>query len=327
MVELKNIIFKREILKQGSYTEANDAFHIAFGIDFNFVMGMGILMSSILRNNPKKSFTFHVFTDEIANEDIPRLEELTKEFPRTVIKIYYLDKTRLAALPTGFTWTAAIYYRFIISDELQGVVKKVLYLDSDVLCIREIGELTMGQDCIVSAVEDKEAPAERIKKLFPSTETAVHYFFSGILYIDIDKWQEHDITRRAVELLSEENDAYQFYDQDVLNQLLHGYTHYWQEAYNYVYNLAFMKKEIPTDVVFVHYAGSAKPWQKWAQGSKAADLYIEYKNHSPWANVEIEVPKTYKQAKFMARAYKREKKYILAIRWYLNYSLWKMTRK
>ena len=321
MSGLDNIIFKRETLVKQPLTVAKDTIHIAFGIDENFVMGMGVLMYSILLHNPGKKLVFHVFTDNIVEADQNRLCELCESFPQTVIKTYYLAKDRLASLPTGFTWTTAIYYRFIIAEELYQQTDRVLYLDSDILCLHDF-DLFMADDYTIGAVQDGEVPAERLRQLF--TDEMASYFSSGVLYIDIKQWREHDITQKAMQLLQADKGIYQFYDQDVLNQLLRGKVDFWPAKYNYIYNLVFMKQNIPEDTVFLHYAGSAKPWQQWSQGHPATDLYLNYKAKSPWAEVPVQQPRTYKQAKFMARACKRKGNLIAAIYWYKKYISWRV---
>ena len=58
-----------------------------------------------------------------------------------------------------------------------------------------------------------------------------------------------------------------------------------------------------------------------------AKRWLEIKNTSPWNKCPIIQPKTYKQAKFMARSLKRNNRFLYAIYWYIKYSVWKIYSK
>lgn len=326
MTNIKNIIYKRESFGDQSLLTASESMHIAFGIDVNFSLGMGILISSILMHNENKSFVFHVFTDEICQYDVDRLSILTQKYPNVMVKIYYVDKASLTNLPTGFVWTLAIYYRFIISEELYGIIDKVLYLDADILCVNSVEKIFQIdlKGNIIGAVEDLGDKQEVADRLFEGKITK--YFASGLLLIDINKWKQENITQKLIEKLKRENN-YKFFDQDVLNQVLYNKTKFMSEEYHYIYNVSFMKHRVPTNVLFIHFAGSAKPWHRWAQSHPLVQTYMEYKQKSLWEDVPIVEATNYKQAKFMARFYKRNKESAKALIWYLKYIIWRFTKK
>lgn len=326
MINLKDIVMKRTFIGQENNFDKNNLVHIAFGIDCNFTLGMGILINSIILNNQGKNFCFHIFTDAIKSEDLKKLNNLVDVDHNIAIKIYFLDKDKLKALPVGFTWTYAIYYRFIICEELYGNVDKVLYLDSDILCVNPIDNLLSYEfgNFVIAAVEDISDIKEHADRLFNGDE--VRYFSSGVMYICVEKWKKQNITEKAIDLLTKKNN-YKFFDQDVLNQLLRGKVDFWDKKYNYIYNLYGMNHDVPKDIVFIHFAGTTKPWQRWAQWHFLYQEYLEYKKKSPWKDTSVEEPTTYKQAKFMARAYKKNKQYGKAIVWYIKYSLKKIKGK
>ncbi|WP_196607032.1 glycosyltransferase [Pectinatus frisingensis] len=56
--------------------DLSDSMNIAFGIDAHFALGMGVLMSSIIKNNPSATIAFHVFTDKLISDDISHLAAL-----------------------------------------------------------------------------------------------------------------------------------------------------------------------------------------------------------------------------------------------------------
>jgi lipopolysaccharide biosynthesis glycosyltransferase len=97
--------------------------------------------------------------------------------------------------------------------------------------------------------------------------------------------------------------------------------------YHYIYNVSFMQQPVPKEAVFIHFAGSAKPWHRWAQAHPLVQAYMTYKDESLWDDEPIVEATTYKQAKFMARFYKRNKQKGKAVMWYVKYAIWKAMGK
>ena len=321
-----NIITERKVIQKNFDGDHKKIIHIAFGIDANFALGMGVLMTSIILNNKNKQICFHVFTDALYQEDLDKLYELVELNNNTQICIYYLDKEAFAQLPTCFIWSHATYYRFIIGEELFGKVDKIIYLDSDVLCLKAIdGLLNLNfEDKIIMGVPDLPGMKEyAIQKLDFHGE---HYFNAGVLYIDINKWKKEKIAEKAIELLSKKNN-YKFLDQDALNVLLIDKVLFVDKNYNCMYHLADMKTDISPNTVFVHFSGGTKPWQRWSEGHFLVPLWMGYKEKSPWKDTPIVEATSYKQAKYMAKAFQRKGCYDKFLVWYIKYSLWKIKEK
>lgn len=321
----ENIILKKQILGNQKLLRDKVSKHIAFGIDANFTIGTGVLIYSILQHN-KGNMVFHILTDGIYDEDIQRFDSLTKKYTNISIIIYHVNPDKFTELPTFFTWSQAMYYRFLVSEILSSEIDVVLYLDSDILCLDTFHELFEKKfsNSIAGVVSDNSSMLEYAKKYFRLS--GKYYFNSGFLVINLKDWRKNEISKKAIEALRNKNN-FKYYDQDVLNILLENKTILLEKKYNTIYHLADMKNTIDSNTVFLHYSGSVKPWQAWGQYHFLTLLWLKYKNNSPWKDVPIFQPKTYKQAKFMARTLKRNKKYISSVYWYLKYSLWKIKTK
>lgn len=318
----KNIILKKEILGNNKIIEDTSSLHFAFGIDANFTIGTGVLIYSILQHN-NNNMVFHIFTDSIYPEDISRFKELTYKVTNISIVIYYVNSNNFSNLPIFFTWSQAMYYRFIISKLLYNITDNVLYLDSDILCLNSFENLFYQNFSpnIAGVVSDHDSMLNYAQKAFNLNSN--YYFNSGFLIINLTNWEKNNISDKAISLLLNKNN-FKYYDQDVLNLLLANKTLLLEKKYNTIYHLADMNTPISNDTIFLHYSGSVKPWQSWGQYHFLTPLWLKYKNNSPWKDVPILQPKTYKQAKFMARMSYRNKKYNQALHWYIKYIFWKI---
>lgn len=321
----KNIILKKQLLGNTSLIDNKDVLHIAFGIDANFTIGTGVLIYSILQHN-KSNMIFHIFSDDIHDDDISRFKKLTTQYNNISIIIYYVNSKNFSNLSTSFIWSQATYYRFLIDTSINDNINKILYLDSDILCINSFIDLLkkdFAPNITLMAVSDyPEMLSYAKKELKLSTN---FYFNAGMLFINLKEWKKNNISNTAITRCL--NNNFKYYDQDILNILLSSKTTSLNNKYNIIYHLADMKQGIPNDTVFLHYSGSVKPWQKWGQYHVLTPLWLKYKNHSPWKDIPIIQPNTYKQAKFMARMCKRNQHFFKAIYWFLIYSLWKIKFK
>lgn len=321
-----NVILKTEIIDENpTFEMKKEDLHIAFGIDANFAIGMGVCMTSIALHNQQEKINFHVFTDGIQAEDFERLKQLT-HYKNVKLIIYYINKKVFEKFPTSVGWTYATYYRFIMGKVLYGQATKVLYLDADVLCIgslKELIEIDMGNNTIIGICDFLENFIVRMQELSIKNGK---YFNAGVMYIDVERWCEDEISERAIQLLSKDPTKYKSLDQDVLNVLLDGKVKFVNKKWDYMYNTMRMKHALPDDTILIHFTGD-KPWQSWTQHHFLAKYYMEYIQKSPWFNVKMREASSYKEKRKLARSYFRRQEYIIAIQWYWKYLVARQQKK
>ncbi len=293
----------------------NTAFHVAFGVDEHYIKGMGVTILSLIKNNPNIHFMFHVFYNSITPEDLGRLNQLVNENCMTV-HLYQINQETFKNFPTFAQFTNAIYNRLLVVNKLKDIADKVLYLDADIVCLADISELfhlNMG-DNIVAAVKDAEhAVMKQIKKL---NFTNDGYFNSGVIYIDINKWHDNQISEKALKLIVENYDKFTFPDQDALNIVLDNHILFIDQKWNYLFDLD--KDTIPSDTILLHYAGRTKPWCNWCI-HPVRDHFLKFYRESPWRNIEFDKPTHYKHMKSFAKISRRNGSLLKSIYWYLKY--------
>ena len=320
----QNIVLKKTALGNNNLITEPSTMHIAFGIDANFTIGTGVLIYSILQHN-SKNMVFHIFTDNMYADDIARFKQLCNNNDNICIVIYYMNQETFSKLPVSFNWTQATYYRFAVCKYLQSTANSVLYLDSDILCLNNFEYLfeKTFNDKIAMVVSDIPEMIAYAKKNLSSNFKI--YFNAGMMYINLREWAKQDISNKAIDLLQKNN--FEFHDQDALNILLLDKTIILNNQFDTIYNLALTNRTIHKNTIFLHYVGKAKPWQLWAQYHQITKLWLKYKNSSPFKDVPILSPQTYKQAKYMGKMSRRNNKIFTSLYWYYKYSLWKIKTK
>lgn len=98
--------------------------------------------------------SFHIFVDDkIEDKELNRFKDLI-EFYDTNIIIYEIDNSEFLNLDDR-EFTIATYYRFAIPYQLKDLTDKYLYIDADMIAIRDLKDyLNINIENKIAAVVD-----------------------------------------------------------------------------------------------------------------------------------------------------------------------------
>ncbi len=207
--------------------------HIVFNVNDSYIKYLAVLCFSIIQNSKphhvrdKKSYTFHLLTDGLLKDTKVKISQLQKRLnqihPCRFI-IYTLSDEDFVGLPK-LCGNYLTYFRLKLGSFLPKEIKKVLYLDVDMLCvgdIREIFEMDLGGR-VLGAVIDAHYTHLRIMQNKDSHQEGLRlnvstYFNAGLLFIDLEEWRSQKIEEQLFAFLK----SYipQWHDQDTLNAVL-----------------------------------------------------------------------------------------------------------
>lgn len=302
-------------------------FHIAYGIDKNFLFGCGVSIASVLLHNRDMDFVFHVFIDTLPEAEKQHFLQLAKD-NNTCIQIHIVNCDRLKSFPTTKNWSVAMYFRFIIGDYFIGQQSRVLYLDADIVCqgsINELPTLALGDNVAgVVPERDKKWWLSRSQSLeCPAIENG--YFNSGVLLLNIPAWAGEYVSGKGMSLLSDKNVTRKlsFMDQDILNIILAGKVAFIAGKYNTQFSLNYELKDSFTNpindgTVLIHYVGPTKPWHNWATYPSATP-FLKAKDVSPWKAVSLLKPSNANYARYCAKHNFKNNQPIAGIMHYIYY--------
>ena len=322
-----------EILKEKNIYNQNslnsDTFHIVFGIDDDFIRPLGILMTSIILNNPKEKIAFHIITKFINKQHQQQLENFSKK-NNVYLSIYTINKQYFYNMPTTSYISQAMYNRFLIPFLLKNITDKALYLDADIICLNSLKKLKSIDinNNIIAAVNESNPSVVKSQTIKLNLKSK-RYFNSGMLYININNWIKNSINDKLIKAVQKYTDL-SFPDQDLLNIVLENDCIYIDKKYNYTFDVRYKSNRyiytIPDDTVFLHYVGRFKPWQEWCM-HPLREKFRTIAKQSLWKDIPWDKPKTYKQMKNMAKSYWIYNKKFKSILWYLKYSIYKLKSK
>ena len=146
------------------------------------------------------------------------------------------------------------------------------------------------------------------------------------MFIDTKKWNDNNISEKAIKLSFDNLGRFAWLDQDALNIVLDGKCLYIDKKYDYLLNMKHKNVILPNDVVFVHYVGRYKPWTEWCL-HPLKEKFLSVARNSLWKDIPLIKPTTYKTMKMMGRSSILYGKYISGIYWYLKYAIYKIKSK
>lgn len=305
-------------------------FHIAFGISKTFTYPVGVLITSILENNKDMKISFHIFVDDkIEDKELNRFKDLI-EFYDTNIIIYEIDNSEFLNLDDR-EFTIATYYRFAIPYQLKDLTDKYLYIDADIIAIRDLKDyLNINIENKIAAVVD-DFTLDKVGNPILLAEDK-KYFNAGMMYINLNLWMKEQVSEKSVSILREVNldpkqkikYGYEFrcFDQDALNIVLKNKVKYIEPKYNFLANISLKHNKnlqnVPMDTIFIHYHGFNKPWHEWCFHSLAR-YFRNYREISPWKNESLDKhPTKYRQMRLYAQYFIKKGNLIKAIYWIMQ---------
>ena len=252
--------------------------NILLCIDNNYVMPIGVLMTSIGINN-REHVDYYVFTDATFKDEYKELLGSVAERFGHSIFFYTIEKAKLREFPFGRSdqpqhVSIATYYRLFVSEVLPEDVTKIIYLDGDMVVRHSLKGLWEANidDYAIGAVHDVSEPfhLENERLGYPRQ---YGYFNAGMLLINVAYWRGYHCFERFSDFIIQHGDKIIMHDQDVLNAVLYKEKKQLPITYNFqsgfIYRPQYqsydksLSEEIQKykyDPTIIHYVSSSKPW-------------------------------------------------------------------
>ena len=229
--------------------------------DNNYAPYLMVVIKSVCENT-KSNIKFYILDDSIEDslkDSIKRqiapykncdIEFINVEYPNTFSDcrvVRYISKTA--------------YVRLLIPD-LKPELKKIIYLDIDIVVNTDIAEL-YNQDLgeyIIGARYEKyvEEYHSVVSKKNLGIDDRHGYFNSGVLLIDCEKWRENNITNLLKEAYVRCKNGMTYHDQDLLNVVFSPNKYLQLDK---KFNCLSMDSYVEDKNMIFHYAGNLKAWQ------------------------------------------------------------------
>ncbi|WP_347341990.1 glycosyltransferase [Streptococcus suis] len=237
---------------------------IAFSVNNRYAQYLGATILSILAHHPKEEVRVHILYKEIAQSILQDLGNLAQQTPNLELHFHLLEDQQFSAIPIRTEqFPIESFSRFLL-PELLVDLKRILYLDVDILVHGNLMELFQTD------LEGYELGAIVEADIFKYYQWYLDslgfspndaYFSSGVLLMDLDKMRQNGTTNQLIAMALEKAQDYKFPDQDILNTYYKGQFKQLSPAYNYT-DVRKQNRELAADeIVIEHFNGDIKAWQ------------------------------------------------------------------
>lgn len=317
VIKVDKFINQKKQLSSCAFGYNENVLHILLCFDDNYALSAGVDIVSVIENNKKQQLHFHLFTHNLSDANRKKLAIIKSD--NTSVTEYVINDQFNVDQQNIEQFPIAACMRLIAPVILKNVAERLLYIDSDTLCLNSldfINEINLD-NAIVAAVAD--VPYMQDSQCSKYNIVMGTYFNSGVMLINIPRWCEEDITTKTLNLLNN-GKKYQYPDQDVLNIVIGQQRFILEKQYNNLLTLSINGNEdsnVPDNTVLIHYITKNKPWYQ-PYRSKLFNFYLE---KSPWKNYPLPLYNRKKTSSI--RAYSRlmfkQKNYLSSIMHYFIY--------
>jgi len=265
---------------------------ICFTFDKKYLQYIYVVIISILENN-NCPITFHLISNNISQKQEKKIANWIETLGANVL-MYKIDDKAFSSCPIknvdNNRLPRVAYYRIDLPQILPKSIKKVLYLDPDILVLKDLSELYN--------INIDEYP-------FAVVEILNKNFNSGVMLMNLDYFREHQLSARLFDYIKHNKDCIEYYDQDAFINLLKGNWYKIPPKYNAgdilidtlsnINNMGispvYSDKEIEearNNPVIVHYAGSFH-YKLWYENCihSGQNLYKHYLSKTPYENTKL----------------------------------------
>lgn len=269
-------------------------YNVTCSTDDNYVQHCLAMLCSLFENNKNRHFAVHLIYGSLSDTSKHYLSLLCRRYENE-IKFYEIDNATLSNVKVKHkALSVATYYRLLLPNLLDANIDRVLYLDCDVIVLRDIIELYALnlEGYGVAAVKD-QLPCDNCHRNIIGMTLNQIYFCAGVMMINLNFWRNHNCCDNMVKFAEEFANQLLMEDQDVLN---HEFCGKWfQLPYKYgksPYAIASLDSsnkwvdqlEFAFTPSIIHFAADIKPWLNIRV--QYDEYYWHYANLSGFPNVK-----------------------------------------
>ena len=285
----------------------NNCIPIVLACSDSYAPFCGIALKSILGNCSDK-FNYDILilcTDDLSKRNKARISAM-QTAPN--ISIRFLNVKEILSdwnLYKYGHFTNDVYSRILLVSPIFENYKKVIFLDSDILCVEDISKLWMQvdlKDKCIAACEDQFmkylVKSEKVNELSGKIwtykgyleevldlENPDEYFNTGVLVLNLEEIRNKKFFDIWKDGLNEK--AYMYFEQDMLNRFFKGdYEKIDMKWNNQMPERTYVNYHEIVDGVDVsrkcimHFCGGKKPWLNLSDSD--SKLYMSYAKQTPW---------------------------------------------
>jgi lipopolysaccharide biosynthesis glycosyltransferase len=253
--------------------KSQEVVSIAFCLDNNYMQHLTVTIYSICENLKKgRNLDVYVVHNSLSQVNQDRLVRDIAIFEN--VNIFFVsDQNDYDTLYVSSVMTQSTYLKINLPNTLPKDLKKVLYIDCDIVAAGDISELYDLNPKYIMAARDTNLYLEKYYDMLFWRTNNYGYFNAGVMFMNLETLRQIDAAGDIMEYSVKYSKFFDWYDQTGFNYTLADKYEPIHPKYNFLqcmYSLRDMKQSIYPESeyaeakkspVLIHYAGSTyKPW-------------------------------------------------------------------
>lgn len=297
-------------------------FHVTCSTDDNYVQHCMAMLCSFFENNKKYEICVHLLFNTLSEYSQKLISKLSERYENKVkyykigsemIENFHLNDNIL--LNGKKMYSIATYFRYFLPSMLPDNIDKVLYLDCDIIVLKDVSELyNMNlSNYGVAAVKDS-SPFDSYHRFKMGLGLHHEAFCAGMMMINLKFWRKNNIQQKLIEYSTANWKNVYMQDQDALNYVFRDswfkLPYKWGKTPLSVAPVDYSQRwfdinEFVESPCIYHYSAHVKPWlDLWFPDQK---YYWKYVKLSEFPNPQ----KTHANKKLKFKIYKSILRYLI----------------
>lgn len=287
-IVLENIEVQLSSIDPGS---SNETIEVCLAFDHNFIQHAAVtLLSASQALCSAEKLVVHVLqTGDISSDQRKAFSSVA---PDCTYHWHQVDAERFNNMPDNRDHVSlATYLRLFVPEVLSDFTSRVIYLDCDTIVTDQLGKLwsqDFGSKPIAAALDEGgQTQAARLK-----LDKKARYFNAGVLVFNLTALDPAKFWHAVDTVVSDDAVNLELQDQDILNLVFQGQTHFLDLRWN-----ANTRLYIPDDIEpayspdealaaalapgILHFTDRKKPWRTNCN-HPLRHLYWNLRNQTPW---------------------------------------------
>lgn len=274
-----------------------ESIKIVFICDEKFAMPLCVALTSLKKNKRLNTiYNIYILYDKLniySQDQILKLngDDFSIAFVRATCMNWLDNINTEAILGKDISANKVAMAKFFISDIFDNI-DKILYLDSDILVLKDLSDLYQKDvgDYYAAVVPELDiGEFDYMERLGIRNR---HYFNSGVMLLNLKKMRQESISAKLMNYRV--NGLNYYMDQDTFNVIFGDQVLYLGYEYNclnkHYEQLLFerenyLKRERYSEVNILHFASKYKPWVYLLPN--ASEIFLHYYNMSPYKDIYL----------------------------------------
>ncbi len=265
--------------------------NILVTLNRGYVGPLTVMLKSLVSSHCGENMDVYVMNSTLCSEDYESVRSRINCDRCRLIDVK-IDDSMLNDAPVTDRYPKEMYYRIFASKFLPEDISRILYLDPDLVVIKDLSELyNMDMDgYLFAAATHVNRPLRKINNLRIQSESDGPYINSGVMLMNIEALRREQDFDTVFEYIRKRRRMLFWPDQDIISAI---YSNMILDIDPYIYNMSekllFLRlgdygvkggvdlEWVRQNSAIIHYCGRNKPWKENYFGL-LGEFYFKYEN-------------------------------------------------